>query len=556
MKTLSVQSTITISLLCLAGFLLWPLMTYGFFSSAGEAGQNNFSLATLETAVSPASVAEDIAATATTSVVLGLTDIGSLPAQYQLTTEIGSCAPVFYNGLEAVVSVGVNTIATASLSSLVAVHPTAAALTLDITTTPSWIASDAETCTFDIVITAWQGDFADMNQGFSDEVRVPVTLTADVPAVIPVATNVVLNEIYPAPLATTTVPLEREWIELYNGTGAPIDVANWVISEFVGGDPLNTERPHTIVSSCVSPVSVHMQPVGGGSTVVPAGGYLLVEFCGVAEYLHNSGDTVILYDDTSALIDSHAYPATVPGKSHARIPDGGTWVDPVPTPGGFNTATEADLAAEGWSPDLIEETLSELERLQSQDESAVETEEETGQFGFAVSEVKAATTTKSAPESLATTSTSTTATTSSTTAATSSTTKDTTTDQTSAADAPKLTSQPALVVQQTTDSNNDEVAKDNSKDNDDTTAASSVNDGQADKVASCQSDCSEEKSEPVTKTKDDTEVIDGEQEQAQSDTKKNDSATQSDSPTKKEESSADIMEGAGTQEPTLTAPAE
>lgn len=542
MKTLSVQSITTISLMCLVGFLLSPFITYGFFSSQSESIQNSFSFATLETAISPLSVSDTISSTAITSFSLTLSDIGSLTAQYQVTAEASTCAPLFSDGLDVSVSVGTSTIASSSLLSLTGTHPTATTLMFDIITNSSWLAADTETCVFDIVVIAWQDDFGDNNQGFSDEVRVPVTLTADVPVIVPVVTNVVLNEIYPAPLATTTVPLEREWIELYNGTGAPIDVANWVIGEFVGGNPLNTERPHTIVSDCTGlPVSTHMQPVGGGSTVVPAGGYLLVEFCGTASYLFDAGDTVILYDNTNTVIDSHAYPATVPGKSHARIPDGGAWVDPVPTPGGFNTATEADLEAEGWSPELIEQTLSELSRLQSEENSRSEENVSTGQFVFATNELPIATATS------ATTTTTTTV---------GDFPKATTTRQESGDDLEDQKNQTTFVSEQNTVTyNNDETIKDNynPKDTDDVAVASSTIVAEVDKFSTCLTDC-EEDAELDIEVKDETEFYEDNHEQT--DTTKKDSVAQSDSPIKKEEANTDTLDGSVTEESALTPPAE
>jgi hypothetical protein len=104
-----------------------------------------------------------------------------------------------------------------------------------------------------------------------------------------------------------------------------------------------------------------MQPLNGASTVIPAGGLLVVEFCGSASYLVDSGDTVKLYNASNNLIDAHTYPATNNGKSHARIPDGADWVDPTPTPGDKNYATQAELAAEGWSEKKIKDTLDALE---------------------------------------------------------------------------------------------------------------------------------------------------------------------------------------------------
>lgn len=151
--------------------------------------------------------------------------------------------------------------------------------------------------------------------------------------------NIVLNEVYANHDAATSAPNDREWVELYNGTTTAIDVAGWSIGELTGGTA--TLRTHEIAASCPQTNSAaYAQPYNGASTLIQPGGYLVVEFCAGANYLHDNGDTVTLYDDGATLVDTYTYTSTIQGKSDARIPDGGAWVDPVPTPGMPNKMTE------------------------------------------------------------------------------------------------------------------------------------------------------------------------------------------------------------------------
>src|SRR5690606_1629123 len=114
-------------------------------------------------------------------------------------------------------------------------------------------------------------------------------------------------------------PYEREFIELYNASGSPVDVLGWKVSEISGSN----ELLYTIVASGAS--GNQMQPHAGASTVIPGGGLLVLEFASATK-LNNDGDTVRLYNGSGAFVDGHKYPNTAAGKSHQRIPDGGIWV--------------------------------------------------------------------------------------------------------------------------------------------------------------------------------------------------------------------------------------
>lgn len=159
--------------------------------------------------------------------------------------------------------------------------------------------------------------------------------------------DMVLNEIYPHP-AGGVASSDREWIELYNNSSSSVDVLGWKISEISG----STETFYTLVASGAT--SSQVQPYAGASTIIPSGGLLVVEFGNLTARLNNGGDTVRLYSSTNIFKDGHAYPSTAVGKSHQRIPNGGIWVDPEPTPGEPNRVSMQDLINAGLDEATIQ----------------------------------------------------------------------------------------------------------------------------------------------------------------------------------------------------------
>lgn len=204
-----------------------------------------------------------------------------------------------------------------------------------------------ETCVFDIVFDGEQIGGA----GFSDTETIANTVTAGMWGGV---TDMVLNEIYPAPPSSgnPTPPNDREWVELYNGSASSIDVLDWKISELSGGS--RAEQMYTISTACSAPSASKVIPYSGASTVIASGGLLVVEFCTGSNVLNNPRDTVRLYDSASILFDAHTYPATANGKSHQRIPDGGIWVDPEPTPGEPNRVSMQGLIDAGFDEATIQ----------------------------------------------------------------------------------------------------------------------------------------------------------------------------------------------------------
>lgn len=169
--------------------------------------------------------------------------------------------------------------------------------------------------------------------------------------------EVVLNEIYANPNSVDSAPDNREWIELYNNSGTSVDVLGWKISEMSG----TSETFYTIVSTCSGSLSGKIAPYGGASTVINSNNQLLLQFCPTSQVLNNDGDTVRLYDNSNTFLDGHAYPNTIVGKSHQRIPNGvGLWVDPEPTPGEPNRASMQDLIDAGLGEEAIQRIIALL----------------------------------------------------------------------------------------------------------------------------------------------------------------------------------------------------
>jgi hypothetical protein len=118
-----------------------------------------------------------------------------------------------------------------------------------------------------------------------------------------------------------------DWVELWNSTGADVDLGGWYLTD----DDTWTDK------WAFAP-----------GTVVPAGGYLVV-FCDgdvldgtlhTSYSLSSSGEFVGLYTplaEGNAQADAEEFPLAATDVSWARLPDGGAFGDdPTPTPGAPN----------------------------------------------------------------------------------------------------------------------------------------------------------------------------------------------------------------------------
>ena len=342
--------------LLLAGLCV-PHATFAYFTDGVDAADADFSVGALSITTTQSNT--DLAITSNTGGDMSFDTVneGAVDEQYRITVASVNCAADFWTGLLfSITKEGV--LYQDVAGSFVATSTTGGTWDVSVTAGHSFQAAENETCNLVINVTAWQDEFASsIEGGFSDSVSIPLTITAGSDFGQQPTATVVLNEIYPNPDTASSSPLDIEWIELYNGTGASVDVAGWDIGELSGG----TENPHTIVGSCSGySVSDHMEPYGTSNTVIAPGGLLVVQFCGSAGYLNDSGDTVTLRMSTStAAVDGYTYTSATKGKSIARIPDGSIWVDPIPTPGTPNIATEEELRDAGWNETEIVAVLSD-----------------------------------------------------------------------------------------------------------------------------------------------------------------------------------------------------
>jgi len=142
-------------------------------------------------------------------------------------------------------------------------------------------------------------------------------------------TDIKLNEIMPNPEGDDAAPMpDGEWVELYNTKDWSIDVDGWYLYDFYD--------THELI---ISPSNV-----SGGSTIIPAHGFLVVYRNGDPDFMLNNseaGDIVRLYDGaiaTGTQIDLYSYNEPISGWVFVRIPDGsGSWTaSSSPTPGGPN----------------------------------------------------------------------------------------------------------------------------------------------------------------------------------------------------------------------------
>ncbi|MFA6437116.1 MAG: lamin tail domain-containing protein [Candidatus Paceibacterota bacterium] len=203
-----------------------------------------------------------------------------------------------------------------------------------------------KSCSFKLLFEAWQLNLENNSQGFYKNRELELTLSSGT-----WRSGVFLNEFLPNPIGSDSLVMpEGEWVELYNTSDQPIDVAGWHI---------NDETDHAIAITATNTLPA--------TTIVGAKDWLVV-------YLNHSvlnntsgsstpADIVYLYDNANTLIDSYSYHGTncelsptpqqtnslttsstcntvlaVPeNKSYARIPDGtGAWYDPAPTMGSVN----------------------------------------------------------------------------------------------------------------------------------------------------------------------------------------------------------------------------
>lgn len=221
----------------------------------------------------------------------------------------------------------------------------------------------AGACAVTFTYKANQAGYAFGQAFFDTETDAFVLQASDFGATPSAPAGVVLNEVLANPEgADDQGGLQGEWVELYNNSTVSVDLTGWYIKDLAG---------HTI------PITAATTMNGRTSIgAVDSGTQWVVVYMN-GEILNNTGDTVTLYNASSTVMDSYAFgghdndtdpdshhtgggdndgptgdeTAANEGKSDARIPDGtGTWIDPIPTPGGYNILEEtAEVATDDGS---------------------------------------------------------------------------------------------------------------------------------------------------------------------------------------------------------------
>jgi len=161
------------------------------------------------------------------------------------------------------------------------------------------------------------------------------------PDTVAASTDIVMNEFLPNPVGSDTLSMpDGEWIELYNRGSVVADIASWYFK-----DDASNQLYITLTNS-----DNNQSTSDSGETIIEVGGYLVV-YDNSNFSLDDAGDIIYLYDSSDSLIDSYAYGDKAgdvvspnEGKTYARIPDGGFWVDPDGTPGEENELGDEEIA--------------------------------------------------------------------------------------------------------------------------------------------------------------------------------------------------------------------
>jgi len=117
--------------------------------------------------------------------------------------------------------------------------------------------------------------------------------------------GIVMNEIYAR--GTTAAP---DWIEIYNGTAAAVDISGYKIYDAGGQGGTKAKKP-----------------IPAGTSIPSKGFFVIVTDDGAADAfgLSSGGEKVWLEDATGAIIDTVAFLAHTETQSYSRMPDGGAW---------------------------------------------------------------------------------------------------------------------------------------------------------------------------------------------------------------------------------------
>jgi hypothetical protein len=128
-------------------------------------------------------------------------------------------------------------------------------------------------------------------------------------------------------VANPKADYDSEWVEIYNGSAASVDLDGWKVDDGEGGS-----------SSYIVPA---------GSIVAP-GGYLVLDLS--SGLLNNDGDSIRLIRPDGIVADTTSYTSSAVDTSRCRAPDGSWYDGEQPTPGAANIPLSALAAATDVPP--------------------------------------------------------------------------------------------------------------------------------------------------------------------------------------------------------------
>ncbi|HLD70804.1 MAG TPA: lamin tail domain-containing protein [Negativicutes bacterium] len=126
--------------------------------------------------------------------------------------------------------------------------------------------------------------------------------------------GIIINEVLPSPEGADET---NEWIELYNGTGAGVDIAGWKLQD-IDGQKTAYAFPE--------------------NSILPAYGYLVATRPQTNITLNNDQDSLQLLFPNGTITDSMSYVKAITAKAYAKTTQGWQWTT-TPTPGAQNAIT-------------------------------------------------------------------------------------------------------------------------------------------------------------------------------------------------------------------------
>lgn len=127
----------------------------------------------------------------------------------------------------------------------------------------------------------------------------------------------------------TNNSLGNEWVELYNDGGAVI-LLNWKIGD-------TSESDNISINISANGYALIVDDIDCASLIVPSESCISLNEIG--NQLGDSGDTLYLYNNESALISNFSWTSSIKSTGKSYGYNGSAWMNCTPTPGAANNCT-------------------------------------------------------------------------------------------------------------------------------------------------------------------------------------------------------------------------